>query len=808
MSGPGFSSSGPNPAAAGSSRLPAVHDANATWAFLEPGIDLMMTRLKEGMTYPRYMELYTVAYNHFTSSSLASSSSALGRSSGPFGSKGGTNLVGAELYNHLTSYFRTHLEQVRSGSDGLSEEPLLRYYATEWDRYTTAANFVHRLFAYLNRHWVKREKDEGRKYVYTVYILALVQWKEHMFRYVQQKGRLVQALLKQIEKQRNGEVIEASLVKKVVDSLVSLGLDENDTNRQNLDVYRQEFEKPFIEATEVYYTAESDAFVSQNTATDYMKKAETRLKEEEDRVELYLHASTRTKLVPTCDNVLVRRHSTMLWDEFQQLLDLDQADDLFRIYTLLSRIPEGLEPLRQKFEAHVKRVGLAAVEKVLGGGDAAAAAATNGAAGPSSAATAPASAASDSLDPGAYVSALLDAHRSNLNTVNVAFRGEAGFLAALDKACRDFVNRNKATGTSTSKSPELLAKHTDALLKKSNKTSAENSLEEALTDVMVVFKYIEDKDVFQKFYSKMLAKRLVNFASASDDAEANMISRLKEACGFEYTAKLARMFTDMGLSKELNDNFKETMAKNHDKAELDVDFYALVLANGFWPLQAPTTEFSIPTELLPTYERFQRHYSAKHSGRKLTWLWQLSKNEVRANYLSQKQLQFQTSTFQTAVLLQFNTNDSLTKAQLQQATGLNDATIKPVLAMLSKAKVLQPSSSNADEEEAYELNPNFKSKKLRVNLNLPIKSEQKVESNDVLKTVDEDRRLLLQATIVRIMKSRKQLKHQTLIQETVAQVSTRFTPRIPDIKKAIDQLIDKEYLERVEGQKDMYSYLA
>ncbi|CDU24748.1 probable SCF complex member Cullin 1 [Sporisorium scitamineum] len=794
--------SGPNPPAAGGSRLPAVHDAKATWDFLEPGINLMMTHLKEGMTYPRYMELYTVAYNHFTSSSLASSVSALGRSSGPFGSKG-TNLVGAELYNHLTSYFRTHLEEVRTGSDGLSEEPLLRYYATEWDRYTTGANFVHRLFAYLNRHWVKREKDEGRKYVYTVYILALVQWKEHMFRYVQQKGRLVQALLKQIEKQRNGEVIEASLVKKVVDSLVSLGLDEADTNRQNLDVYRQEFEKPFIEATEVYYTAESDAFVSQNTATDYMKKAETRLKEEEDRVELYLHASTRTKLVHTCDNVLVRRHSTMLWDEFQQLLNLQKADDLFRIYTLLSRISEGLEPLRQKFEAHVKRVGLDAVEKVIEGGDGGAT--TNGAAAAasSSAATAPVSAASDSLEPGAYVSALLDAHRSNLNTVYVAFRGEAGFLAALDKACRDFVNRNKATGTSTSKSPELLAKHTDALLKKSNKTSAENSLEEALTDVMVVFKYIEDKDVFQKFYSKMLAKRLVNFASASDDAEANMISRLKEACGFEYTAKLARMFTDMGLSKELNDNFKETMTKNHDKAELNVDFYALVLANGFWPLQAPTTEFSIPTELLPTYERFQRHYSAKHSGRKLTWLWQLSKNEVKANYLQQK-LQFQTSTFQTAVLLQFNTNDSLTKAQLQQATGLNDATIKPVLAMLSKAKVLQPSS----DEEAYELNPNFKSKKLRVNLNLPIKSEQKVESNDVLKTVDEDRRLLLQATIVRIMKSRKQLKHQVLIQETVAQVSGRFTPRIPDIKKAIDQLIEKEYLERVEGQKDMYSYLA
>lgn len=59
---------------------------------------------------------------------------------------------------------------------------------------------------------------------------------------------------------------------------------------------------------------------------------------------------------------------------------------------------------------------------------------------------------------------------------------------------------------------------------------------------MVVFKYIEDKDVYQKFYSKMLAKRLVQHMSASDDAEASMISKLKQACGFEYTSKLQRMF--------------------------------------------------------------------------------------------------------------------------------------------------------------------------------------------------------------------------------------------------------------------------
>ena len=98
---------------------------------------------------------------------------------------------------------------------------------------------------------------------------------------------------------------------------------------------------------------------------------------------------------------------------------------------------------------------------------------------------------------------------------------------------------------------------------------------------MVIFKYVEDKDVFQKFYSKMLAKRLVQQNSASDDAEASMISKLKvtsmwrpsyswsflylqQACGFEYTSKLQRMFQDISLSKDMNERFKMNVSGSID----------------------------------------------------------------------------------------------------------------------------------------------------------------------------------------------------------------------------------------------------
>jgi len=58
-------------------------------------------------------------------------------------------------------------------------------------------------------------------------------------------------------------------------------------------VYKADFEAPFINATEKYYTAESEAFLQSNTVSDYLKKAEERLREEEDRVERYLNGNTR-----------------------------------------------------------------------------------------------------------------------------------------------------------------------------------------------------------------------------------------------------------------------------------------------------------------------------------------------------------------------------------------------------------------------------------------------------------------------------------------------------------------------------------
>lgn len=636
----------------------------------------------------------------------------------------GAHLLGEELYQLLGQYLSNHLEGVCKNSESHTDEALLTFYIREWKRYTDAAKFNNHLFRYLNRHWVKREMDEGKKNVFDVYTLHLVRWKDDFFKIVQEK--VMDAVLKLVEKQRNGETIDHQQIKQIVDSFVLLGLDENDSSKSTLEVYRLYFERPFINSTRVYYQAESKRFVAENSVVEYMKKADARLEEEKERVGLYLHADIMKRLMETCNDVLITAHSGLLRDEFQVLLDNERTDDLARMYRLLSRIKDGLEPLRTRFETHVRKAGLAAVEKVAAGGE-------------------------NSFEPKVYVDALLEIHGKYQQLVNVAFGGESEFVRALDNACKEFVNRNQICKSSSTRSPELLAKYTDTLLKKGAKAAEESELEEMLVQIMVVFKYIEDKDVFQKFYSRMLAKRLVHTSSVSDDAETSMISKLKEACGFEYTNKLQRMFQDIQTSKDLNGAYKEWDDKikedGDQKRSLDPSFQ--ILGTGFWPLNAPNTPFVPPPEITKTMESFSTFYDHKHSGRKLTWLWQLCKGEIKANYVksgSKMPYTFQVSTYQMAVLLLYNDTEKLDYEEIREMTSLTDETLDPVMGILCKARVLisAPEDGKAVPGTKYLLNTNFKNKKVKVNLNIQVKSEQKHEAEDTHKTIEEDRKLVLQ----------------------------------------------------------------
>lgn len=80
------------------------------------------------------------------------------------------------------------------------------------------------------------------------------------------------------------------------------------------------------------------------------------------------------------------------------------------------------------------------------------------------------------------------------------------------------------------------------------------------------------------------------------------------------------------------------------------------------------------------------------------------------------------------------------------------------------------------------------SKKIKINLNVPLKSVEQKDIEGLHRTIDEDRKMVIQAAIVRTMKARQTLKHALLMQEVIQQLSSRFKPKIPVIKVTKNEL--------------------
>ncbi|CAL1292128.1 unnamed protein product, partial [Larinioides sclopetarius] len=399
-------------------------------------------------------------------------------------------------------------------------------------------------------------------------------------------------------------------------------------------------------------------------------------------------------------------------------------------------------------------------------------------------------------------------HDKFSNFILTVFSGDQRFVEALDKACTTVVNHD-GNSKHISRSPELLVKYCDFLLKKNAKACSENEVENKLSRAITIFKYIDDKDFFQKFYSKMMAKRIIYNQSMSMDAEEATINKLKQTCGHEFTNKLHRIFTDVGVSAGLNSSFMEHLRGSN--IESDVNFSVYVFQSGAWPLgQSVVSTFAVPQELKKSIGQFESFYGSRFKGRKLTWLHHLSDAEVKLRYLKKTYI-VRMSTYQMAILLLYKRDDVLSYEEILETTKLSDEQLSKLIKSLLDSKLILASDSEntIKSGSSFRLNKEYSNKRTKFRLSAVVQKESTQE--EVQKThvsVERDRKVYLQAAIVRIMKSRKVLRHNALIQEVINQASDRFMPNVSMIEKCIEQLIEKEYIERTPNFTDEYSYVA
>ncbi|RMC04817.1 hypothetical protein DUI87_17990 [Hirundo rustica rustica] len=626
----------------------------------------------------------------------------------------------------------SHSAHVRRGHRVLeAEEQVLVMYHRYWEEYSKGADYMDCLYRYLNTQFIKKNKltEADLQYGYggvdmneplmEIGELALDMWRKLMIEPLQ--AILIRMLLREIKNDRCGEDPNQKVIHGVINSFVHV---EQYKKKFPLKFYQEIFECPFLNETGEYYKQEASNLLQESNCSQYMEKVLGRLKDEEMRCRKYLNPSSYGKVTHECQQRMVADHLQFLHAECHNIIRQEKRNDMANMYTLLRAVSSGLPHMIQELQNHIHDEGLRATSNL-----------------------------SQENMPTQFVESVLEVHSKFVQLINTVLNGDQHFMSALDKALTSVVNYREPK--SICKAPELLAKYCDNLLKKSAKGMTENEVEDKLTSFITVFKYIDDKDVFQKFYARMLAKRLIHGLSMSMDSEEAMINKLKQACGYEFTSKLHRMYTDMSVSADLNNKFNNFIKNQDTIIDLGISFQIYVLQAGAWPLtQAPSSTFAIPQELEKSVQMV---------------------GEVKMNYLCKPYVAMVT-TYQMAVLLAFNNSETVSYKELQDSTQMNEKELTKTIKSLLDVKMI-----NHDSDK---------------------------EMEQTRSAVDEDRKMYLQAAIVRIMKARKVLRHNALIQEVISQSRARFNPSISMIKKCIEVLIDKQYIERSQASADEYSYVA
>jgi cullin-4 len=313
--------------------------------------------------------------------------------------------------------------------------------------------------------------------------------------------------------------------------------------------------------------------------------------------------------------------------------------------------------------------------------------------------------------------------------------------------------------------------------------------------------------VFEAFYKKDLAKRLLVNKSASVDAEKSMLSRLKQECGAAFTSKLEGMFRDIETSRDMMTQFKNYMQSQ--RAESVIDMHVCVLTMGFWPTYQPV-EVNLPYQLKSHQVAFQKFYTAKHSGRKLQWQPNLDHCALIATYPNKHKHEFMVSLFQALVLLLFNDKDEYTYEEILDAVKIDAVELNRTLQSLAcgKVRVLgkEPKGKDVLNTDKFTYNHAFKCQLYKIKINQVQLKETQEEQSMTEERVFQDRQYQIDAAIVRIMKTRKKLTHNNLAAEVFEHL--RFPVKGHDLKVRIESLIERDYLHRSQENTNEYNYVA
>ncbi|CAE6431877.1 unnamed protein product [Rhizoctonia solani] len=717
---------------------------------------------------------------------------------------------------------RTELDGRDSMEMCQAGELFVKVFREVWDDHESSMSKISDLVKYMDRVYtqsanVPKITEQGSK----LFLSELIHSTKYPI-----LAQLNATILLLIRMERNGTAINRSAMKQCVDVLLTL----RDTSIKAVfesTVYKLNLESEILQESDIYYTNRAKEMLDLHDLSEYLKLAESFINAEQDRTHSYLSFHTSVPLqniliskiltphtarllkgpeasAPEVSSALTQKQNTAL----DLLIDTERTEDLARLLRMFQLPPEesGIKLLRLRLKESIIGRGKTINEECDEDAVATTKQSTDGK--KAGEASAKSMAVQTAIKWMTDVLALKD-HFDRL--LANSWGGEVSMQTAINEAFESFINMNK-------RAAEFVSLFIDDHLKKGTKLKTESEMNTLIDRTISIFRFISDKDVFERYYKTHLAKRLLQSRTTDDEAEREMIGKLKIECGFAFTQKLEGMFHDIRLSGELTDSFRGFIQRvtEGDDSAVTIDMQTSILTAGIWPI-TNTTDFGgyiMPPIIAKHVSYFERFYNTRHSGRKLSWQPNYGSADIRVAFKTRKH-ELNLTTAAMIVFLAFSDveiGQELEYSEIKEATGLPDVDLQRQLQSLAcaKYKVLRkhPASRSVSTTDTFTFNYDFTAPLQRIKIQtVASKAESNEERRETEEKVEEERKLQTEACIVRVMKDRKHMAHNDLINEVTRQLASRFTPVPVAIKKRIEALIEKEYLERG-GDKKSYNYLA
>ena len=589
-------------------------------------------------------------------------------------------------------------------------EKFLKAVRTFWESHNMSMNMIADILMYLDRGFAQET------HVPTIFAATIGLFRDHILRStLDHLGSQFQVfhvlnatILDQINMEREGDVVDKGLLRGCISMLEALS--ETDEENEHERLYLTTFEPVFLENSRAFYKTECNRLLREGDAAAWLRHTQHRLSEEVDRCATVISASTLNKVTEVVEEGLIQKpldeFLNMEGSGIRAMIDNDRIDDLRILYSLVSRVDPKKTALRNALSVRVVQLG-AEIEKTLKSTDFSVAPqpdTAEGAEGAEKAKAKPLNAAAQQTAAAIkWVDDVLVLKDKFDRLWSECFEEDLMLQTTLTKSFSDFINQ-------FDRGSEFVSLFIDDNLKRGIKGKTEAEVDIVLDKAITLIRYLNEKDKFEQYYQKHLARRLLHGKSESQEVESEMISRMKRELGNNFTQKFEGMFRDMTTSKTTTEEYRNHVRGLGELVDGQIELNISVLAGNNWPKEVMGRQSGIPdgTKVNTVYPReiqrlqasFFEFYTKNRNGRVLTWVGSAGTADIKCVFpkvpgktsgpLSRdRRYELNVSTYGMVVLLLFNDlpqDEWLSFEEIQGQTGIPQTDLINVLTSLSVIK--------------------------------------------------------------------------------------------------------------------------